>query len=314
MTCAKVLFLALFLAGATQAQAYPVVLQVNQYYVLYTHPVPPYLDSSGRVMVNLFSFAQMLLDNKPWWLPLPLEYDPATRSATLGFQGRRVRFQEGVAEAQLSDGTNLKMPVAPVILPQGRIAVPLATLAQAFGLKLTWDPELKLARLEGEGLLGIEAGFLKNLITTPETRELVPQSVWVDPQMSGEPWIPTTGRERLSDQGGREMKRWDYHLWVRDLSSSGIPPEAEGIFLIKRQFDYGLICTQAGLCYHVWGIRYSGRQRSEAPGHPASQPCSRRGNGYLCESSIAGAHGLPALLITARMTVNPDKLSHAPGK
>lgn len=260
MSCAKAIFLALFLFGAAEAQAYPVVLQVNQYYVLYTHPVPPYLDSSGRVMINLFSFAQMLLDYqedfiKVRWLRLPLEYDPATRSATLGFKGRRVRFQEGVPEAQLSDGTTLKMPVAPVILPQGRMAVPLETLAQAFDLNLTWDPELKLAHLEGEGLLGIEAGRLENVITTPETRELVPQSVWVDPQMSGEPWIPTTGRERLSDQGGRGMKWWDYHLWVRDLSPSGIPPEAEGVFLIKRQFGYALICEQAGLCYHAWGIR-----------------------------------------------------------
>lgn len=29
----------------------PVFLKLNQYYILYTHPTPPFMDKSGRLMV-----------------------------------------------------------------------------------------------------------------------------------------------------------------------------------------------------------------------------------------------------------------------
>jgi hypothetical protein len=39
----------------------PVFLKVNQYFVLYTYPKPPYIDSQKRLMVPLRMFCWRLL-------------------------------------------------------------------------------------------------------------------------------------------------------------------------------------------------------------------------------------------------------------
>lgn len=49
-------------AGKVQAAAkeYPVLLKINDYYVVYTAPKAPYVDSQGRMMIPLRSISELL--------------------------------------------------------------------------------------------------------------------------------------------------------------------------------------------------------------------------------------------------------------
>jgi hypothetical protein len=88
------------LRAAPPRQAF---VKVNQYYVLYTYPVVPYLNDKGVLMVGLEGFGRVIdHDATPHQEPVPgverygtVKVDVAARMETLTFDGYHLMFRAG---------------------------------------------------------------------------------------------------------------------------------------------------------------------------------------------------------------------------
>ena len=237
----------LLLLGTTLAQEpTPVVLRVNDFYVLYTPPVSPYRDSAGRVMVSLSGFAELIADwqreeakvrnyrivprwERVDWYPLHYQKDG---SALLRFGNRLLRFVPGRAAIELvGQGKSVPLPGPPQVV-QGELVVPLRPLAEALGITVTWNSQHQLAMIRNYRLLYYEEINAIDWAKRPRTNYLVPVAYRLTP---------------LAKEGGP----YDFELWVKDLSPAGIPEEQEGIFIIANGEGF------------TTGSSYLGRQKKD---------------------------------------------------
>ncbi len=131
-------------AASTNSLDLPVVLKINQFYVLYTHPKGPYLDKQNRLMVPLGMFCQRLMGAS-------VEYNTHLKTATVFFSGKTLVLKVGSSTAIL-DGDPLETCSAPVF-DNGHIFVPIRTLIDAFGIAASWNEEYRYLALNDKRLL-----------------------------------------------------------------------------------------------------------------------------------------------------------------
>jgi hypothetical protein len=126
-------------------------VKVNQFYLLYTYPVVPYLDKSGTLMVGLEGFARCLITKAPASDPQAKFYDgddygrvttdAAARTETLTLGDHVLTFTAGSATVQ-ADGAGVAMEAAAVWNTATRqMVVPAASLARSLGLVAAWNPQ-----------------------------------------------------------------------------------------------------------------------------------------------------------------------------
>lgn len=310
----------------------PVVLRVNDFYVIYTLPIAPYLDSAGRVMVPLSGFAELIQDweiarqkqIQEWqwwrgyhgWLPKsrdsrgdweapghdftaspspPLRYHEGGR-ATLSFAGTVLLFVAGKAEIQIvGEARSVPLPAPPRVLPGGELVVPLRPLAAALGIAVTWDPSVKMARIEDWRFLYQDQMNAVDWAKRPRTEALLPTHYRITqlPKWGeGECHPDKFGPLGIMPTWEATGKCYKLEVWVRDQSQSGIPAEAEGIFII-----YGTI--------------FAGRQHIPYPPvtaalTPPGGPCAPVKGGFHCSLAMQQPPSAPLL---ALMTIDPGKLN-----
>lgn len=124
-----ILFFSLTLGSASAASQTttikgPVILKVNQYYVLYTTPDVPYIDKQNRFMLPLRAISELLGAH--------VSYDKISKKATVAWDGKTVEVMIGSRNVSY-DGEITQLDTVPVI-KQGQVFIPARVLLD--GLKI----------------------------------------------------------------------------------------------------------------------------------------------------------------------------------
>lgn len=132
-------------SNPTQAapQSYPALLKINEYYVLYTAPKAPYVDSQSRIMIPLRSISELI--------GAKVSYDTKSKTATIGMNGKTVTFTIGSKKFTV-DGTAEEMDTTPV-LEKNAIFIPVSVLAKHLGIKSNLDSKTKIYTMTGDNLM-----------------------------------------------------------------------------------------------------------------------------------------------------------------
>lgn len=102
-------------------------LMINDYYVVYTHPVAPYVDKKSRLMVPLEAMAEML--------GMEYSFDKKEKSMTVSRDNKTLTFYAG--KKQYKVGTEMLSWDAEPALQKGTYYVPLRLLINMFQLDVS---------------------------------------------------------------------------------------------------------------------------------------------------------------------------------
>jgi hypothetical protein len=132
-------------SGTAQAspKEYPVLLKINDYFVAYTAPKPPYLDLHYRMMIPLRSISKLI--------GAKVGYDGKNKTATISMDDKKVIFTIG-SKTVTVNGTADQMDTIPV-LDQNSMFIPISVLANHLGIQNSWDQANHLYTLTGDNLM-----------------------------------------------------------------------------------------------------------------------------------------------------------------
>ncbi|MGM1021049.1 MAG: copper amine oxidase N-terminal domain-containing protein [Bacillota bacterium] len=120
--------------------AIPIQLKINDFYILYTQPEPPFVDSKGRLLIPLKA-VEDLMGGK-------VAYNPADRTATIGLLGRSVSAAIGSKSIRIN-GESVTMDTVPV-MKENVMFLPVSVLVKDTGAKMEWDAQRGLLKLNHE--------------------------------------------------------------------------------------------------------------------------------------------------------------------
>ncbi|CAM2913394.1 stalk domain-containing protein [Paenibacillus sediminis] len=132
-------------SGTAQAAPakYPVLLKINDYYVLYTTPKPPYVDAQNRMMIPLRSVSELI--------GAKVSYDSKSKTAAIKMDDKTITFTIG-SKKVTTNGTADQMDTVPV-LNQNSMFIPISVLAAHLGIQSNWDQTNHLYSLMGDNLM-----------------------------------------------------------------------------------------------------------------------------------------------------------------
>lgn len=141
-----------------------VFLRINQYYVLYTKPIVPYLDKHGNLMVGLegvkdfFEYSHPKPNDPNAFMSASLIENARAGTAFFSSAGHTFRFTANSTNA-LVDNKAVVMPAA-TVMAGGHMVVPISVLSHHLGLPISWDPKTRTVLLRSDGLSTNVDGFL----------------------------------------------------------------------------------------------------------------------------------------------------------
>ena len=121
-----------------------VLLKLNDSYLLYSHPTPPFVSTTGHVMVPV-GVVGRLLDAE-------VSYDFEEKAVTVTRADRSLQLTAGSDEAFLGD-RSVKLSVAPRWLDEGELIVPIRGLLESFDITFSWDGATHVLTLRDANLL-----------------------------------------------------------------------------------------------------------------------------------------------------------------
>jgi len=110
----------------------PVILKVNQYYVLFTTPDVPYIDKQNRLMMPLRAVSELL--------GADVGFDNASKKATVSWNGKTVEVTLNSKNVAYND-VSTQIDTVPVI-KQGQIFIPARVLIDGLGIPSTYQDSL----------------------------------------------------------------------------------------------------------------------------------------------------------------------------
>lgn len=125
----------------------PVFLKVNQYFVLYTYPRAPYIDSQNRIMIPLRIFCGDFFG-------ADVDFDNKTKAVIVKFSGKTLKLTIGSKAVEI-DGQPAELDTVPVFC-NGNVFVPLRALTNAFGINTGWNSQYRYIHLEDERIMKTE--------------------------------------------------------------------------------------------------------------------------------------------------------------
>ncbi len=212
-----------------------VFLKLNQYHILHTHPVAPFIDPTGHLMVPIPIVPELM--------GLTVTVDSTGRQVTLSYRETSLHLSVGSSIGEIRYGPSTGQPPRRVEVtpapklhePSGRLLVPIKVLLEAFGFRASWDPGLRILLVRDPRIMNpqpsnwILAGFEEQLMktNTVETEDLVPVSF---------------SFERVRDP---DLRQFELRLVLRNTSRREIP--------FGRQALYTLVVYESGVA--SWGGR-----------------------------------------------------------
>lgn len=119
----------MFPTNTIHASSSPISLKVNQYFVLYTQPSAPFVDSKGRLLIPLRTFEDVL-DGE-------VTYNKNKRSAEVKWLDHTFEATIGSQKAKI-DGKSVTLDTTPVIKKQAMF-LPLKLFLGNTDLKWNWN-------------------------------------------------------------------------------------------------------------------------------------------------------------------------------
>jgi len=130
----SLLFLVITPVSNASDQQLPIFLKINDYYVLYTDPISPFIDSNNKIVMPIRIFSELI--------GAGIAYDKKSCSAEIGFSGHKVRYTVG-SDVAFFDGIPEKIPSI-TVLKKNSILVPISSVVNFFQISNTWDKENRL--------------------------------------------------------------------------------------------------------------------------------------------------------------------------
>lgn len=120
-----------------------VYLKAGPYYILYTHPIAPYLDSNNRLLIPLRAYEDLFGGT--------VSYQSTTKTAQVKWLDHTFEFVADSEKAEV-DGNLVTMDTKPVV-KDGAILLPMRLFLNSTNLKYHWDNQQQLLVLEDEKVL-----------------------------------------------------------------------------------------------------------------------------------------------------------------
>ncbi|NEU26569.1 copper amine oxidase N-terminal domain-containing protein [Paenibacillus polymyxa] len=124
--------------ATAESQKIPIHFKVNNFYILYTQPAPPFLDQKGRLLIPLKAVKD-LLGGK-------VAYNAMNKTATVNLLGRSVVVTIGSRDVSIN-GEPVTMDTVPVI-KENVMFLPISVLVKDTDVKMQWDAQRGLLKLE----------------------------------------------------------------------------------------------------------------------------------------------------------------------
>ncbi|CAH1195939.1 hypothetical protein PAECIP111892_02131 [Paenibacillus auburnensis] len=118
-------------------------LKVNQYYVLYTAPKAPYIDSKQRLMVPLRSISELLGGE--------VTYNSKSKTATIVMDNHKLLLTSNSKTASL-DNAERSMDTVPVIY-KGSMIIPMKIILESFQIKANINSNYGYVNIQDSRLL-----------------------------------------------------------------------------------------------------------------------------------------------------------------
>ena len=160
---ALIVALGVSLLNPGKAEAPQVFLKVNQYYLLLTNPVVPYINHQGSFIVGVQGFsdflgANLVMEANTETIRLgddSIKFTEASRIVYIN--GRAVEMAEAPQERPTIQPNIRALPPAAQKLfsrgPATQMLVPVALLARAFHFQSFWDARTRTVRLQRKNLV-----------------------------------------------------------------------------------------------------------------------------------------------------------------
>jgi hypothetical protein len=194
-----------------------VFLKLNQYYVVYTHPVAPFADVHGNVIVSLRTTAELM--------GLTVRVGPIGPAMTVSSRGTSVTFAVGRPSAIVvrdsAPGKPTEIPVIPspaAIQPSGDIVVPIRPLIAAFSIRARFDARYRILVLSDQRMMRAPAASAtmdleERIGAKPDTEQLVPTSFsWTRIRVPGA--RPNEVRISLHDVGPTAVRDGQQAVYI----------------------------------------------------------------------------------------------------
>ncbi|WP_018759607.1 stalk domain-containing protein [Paenibacillus terrigena] len=145
-----------------------VILKLNQFYVVYTSPLAPYVDKENRLMVPLRSLSNLLSTD--------VTYNAANKTAVISRKNDlnasekyyTIKMEVGKNKVEIN-GITSEMDTIPTLY-KGSMFVPLSIITTAFHIDTTWDKSKNIVNLNVDpaylpsGVVSDELHFLSDKI------------------------------------------------------------------------------------------------------------------------------------------------------
>lgn len=214
--------------GGARASKPPVFLKLNEYYVLYTRPLAPFVDESGRIIVPLHVTPEMM--------GLSVTQEPGGHLAVISRGSIRLELVAGRDIGEIwyppESGrfpTRVKVNPPPMVhKPTWDMLVPVRVLSEVFGIKAEWKAERRTLEIRDDRAMKAAPKspleLFEDKLRRPETEDttdLIPVSF---------------SFARVRDP---HLHQFEMRLVLRDISRRGVPD--------GRQALYALVLYESGV-------------------------------------------------------------------
>ncbi|MWV47100.1 hypothetical protein GRF59_26235 [Paenibacillus sp. HJL G12] len=197
----------------------PILLQINEYDVLYTFPKQPYLDKNNRLMIPLRAVSELIGGN--------VSYNQAQKTASIQLNNKVINITVGSNIVQVNN-TEKAMDTVPVMYKQSMF-VPVRALIDNLDLPSNIDPKTRMVHIESESLD-------KNQLI-----KLIKESDLPSDQISDYNAIqPLTYDLTLSDNEKGKLQKGSINITSKNISGKAIPEGKEDlhtIFMFDNAFQ-----------------------------------------------------------------------------
>jgi hypothetical protein len=125
------------------ASSTPVYVKLNEYYLLFTNPAAPFIDSNNRILFPLGQVNELL--------SIPVAFDQKEKTASLSFSGHNLKIKIDSKDYWL-DGQQFSFDSLPKTIDNS-IYIPIKLILESFGIKAIWDSQNHILAINDERIL-----------------------------------------------------------------------------------------------------------------------------------------------------------------
>lgn len=226
MACGLLMFLIIMTSSSPTLAAgntisSPVHLKINDYYVLYTSPAPPFIDGNNRLMIPLRAVGNLL--------GARVTYEPKTKTAVVAFGDDTLRLAVGSSTAWVN-GQAIEMDTEPVMIRQSMF-IPAKILMEAFHFAGEWDRRHRILTLRDARFFNAAIEDFKDMqlkVASVSDHVFVPRSFELqyeisDIEVNGEmlSWLDQRMNIRMINTENRAISDDEAEIWVLTSIADG---------------------------------------------------------------------------------------------